>query len=82
MSETKLRQSNTMYIGILDDLLGIGKVGDIGIYNDRAYICMGKYWERLEGTDNESKKMKPRFCQCCGAALHGSICEYCGVEYE
>jgi hypothetical protein len=25
--------------------------------------------------------MKARKCECCGAPLKGSRCEYCGVEY-
>lgn len=24
---------------------------------------------------------KPRICECCGAPLHGYVCEYCGVDY-
>ena len=24
---------------------------------------------------------KPRVCECCGAPIHGYVCEYCGVEY-
>ena len=24
---------------------------------------------------------KPRVCECCGAPLHGYVCDYCGVEY-
>lgn len=25
---------------------------------------------------------KPVTCSCCGAPLHGTKCEFCGVEYE
>ena len=30
----------------------------------------------------EDKILQPYMCKCCGAPMHISICEYCGVEYR
>ncbi len=35
------------------------------------------YWR----DDTTLTDEKPRICECCGAPLHGYVCEYCGVEY-
>lgn len=35
----------------------------------------------LDRASEQPLNNKPRICKCCGAPLHGLVCEYCGVEY-
>lgn len=58
-------------------------------FND-GYMANGYFYSKYTAPEIESMldkaskqplDCKPRICGCCGAPLHGSVCEYCDIEY-
>ena len=38
--------------------------------------------ERIRHKEHKVKRVNITNCKNCGAVLHGSVCEYCGTEYN
>ena len=77
------------YVGSHNNLPKEGHYGDLILCDKEKYLWIGDKWESLgdinamkETTKVEHIKIRPQLCQCCGAALHGDTCDYCGVEYR
>ena len=54
--------------------LYVSKIDELNVYSPIV--------PHTDDADIRPIDCNPKICKCCGAPLHGGVCEYCGVEYD